>query len=399
MNVSSLNATIYVDHLTFSTGAPPADTTPPTVTSKTPANGATSVQIGQNAVAVFSEAVNGVGPSSFTLTPQGGSALAATVTYDAASKTAALDPNVDLLPNTSYTAQLTSAIKDAANNALVPVSWSFTTAAAADTTPPTVTSKTPAAGATGVAVAANITAQFSEAVTGVSGTSFTLIPQAGGTALAANVTYDSATKTTTLNPTADLAANTSYTAQLSGVITDAANNGMLPVSWSFTTGAAGGTFSFGADADTFVRQDTPTTPNGTSSSFSIVGGTSSARKAFIRFTVTGLPAGATISTAKLHLYVTNDSTSGGVFNRITSNSWAESITWNTQPAIDGTQLATLAAVPMDTFVDVDITAAITGNGTYSFAITLPAANTNTLAYASKEASTPANRPQLIVTTQ
>jgi hypothetical protein len=73
MNVSSLNATIYVDNLTFSTGAPPPDTTPPTVTSRTPANGATSVQFGQNVVAVFSEAVNGVG-TSFTLVPQAGGA-------------------------------------------------------------------------------------------------------------------------------------------------------------------------------------------------------------------------------------------------------------------------------------------------------------------------------------
>lgn len=49
LNVSSLNATIYLDNLSFSTGTPPADTTPPTVTSKAPA-GATSAQVGQNGV-------------------------------------------------------------------------------------------------------------------------------------------------------------------------------------------------------------------------------------------------------------------------------------------------------------------------------------------------------------
>lgn len=43
-----------------------------------------------------------------------------------------------------------------------------------------------------LAVAANITAQLSEAVTGVSATSFTLTPQAGGAAIPANVTLDAA---------------------------------------------------------------------------------------------------------------------------------------------------------------------------------------------------------------
>jgi hypothetical protein len=42
---------------------------------------------------------------------------------------------------------------------------------------------------------------------------------------------------------------------------------------------------------------------------------------------------------------------------------------------------------------------ITGNGSYSFALSLPSSNTNTLGYASRQASTVANRPQLIITTQ
>ena len=43
--------------------------------------------------------------------------------------------------------------------------WSFTTAAASDTTPPTVTSTNPASAATGFPVASSITATFSEADT------------------------------------------------------------------------------------------------------------------------------------------------------------------------------------------------------------------------------------------
>ena len=62
----------------------------------------------------------------------------------------------------------------------------------------------------------------------------------------------------------------------------------------------------------------------------------------------------------------------------------------------------LAATPvlaaLNSTMEVDLTSAITGNGSYSFAISLPSTNTNTLGYASREYSTVANRPQLIVTT-
>ncbi|MFD2091520.1 Ig-like domain-containing protein, partial [Blastococcus deserti] len=152
-----------------------------------------------------------------------------------------LDPSAELAANTQYTATLSSGITDAAGNALAPTSWSFTTAAAGgggDTTPPTVTSTSPASGATGVAVGDNVTATFSEDVTGVSGTTFTLAPTAGGAAVGAAVAYDSTTRVATLDPDADLAANTQYTAALTSGITDAAGNALAPTSWSFTTAAA-----------------------------------------------------------------------------------------------------------------------------------------------------------------
>jgi hypothetical protein len=50
-------------------------------------------------------------------------------------------------------------------------------------------------------------------------------------------------------------------------------------------------------------------------------------------------------------------------------------------------------------MDIDLTSVIAGNGTYNFAISLPSANTNTLGYASREASTVANRPKLTIMLQ
>jgi hypothetical protein len=161
-------------------------------------------------------------------------------------------------------------------------------------------------------------------------------------------------------------------------------------------------FVFNPVADTYVSQASSGSAYGSSATFSVVGAgtTSSAKQAFIRFDVTGLPMGASVSAAKLRLVVTNDSTSGGIFHQITNTTWAEGITWVTKPTIDGAQLASLGAVALNQVVEVVLPAGtITGNGSYSFAITLPSANTNTLGYASREATTAANRPQLVITTQ
>jgi methionine-rich copper-binding protein CopC len=109
---------------------------------------------------------------------------------------------------------------------------------AADTTPPTVTSRSPAPGATGVAASANLTATFNEPVQPAS-ISFTLTGP-GGTPVPAAVGYDAASRTATLNPSADLTASTSYTATVSGARDTAGNQLPAPVSWSFTTAAGPG---------------------------------------------------------------------------------------------------------------------------------------------------------------
>jgi unsaturated chondroitin disaccharide hydrolase len=159
------------------------------------------------------------------------------------------------------------------------------------------------------------------------------------------------------------------------------------------------TYSFGAVADAYVSQASPTSSYATNSQIQAVGGSSGAKQAFIRFNVTGLPTGATLGAAKLRLVVVNDSTSGGIFNRMTNTSWPEAITWNTRPAIDGPTVATLGAVALNQVVEVDVTTAIGGNGAYSFAISMPSANTNTVGYASRENSTAASRPQLVIVTR
>ncbi len=106
--------------------------------------------------ATFSEAMTATTITGTTVFLQAGtSTVAATVAYNATTRTATLTPTAALASATTYTATVlggASGVKDLAGNALATTfTWTFTTGAAADTTPPTVTGVTPAAGATNVA--------------------------------------------------------------------------------------------------------------------------------------------------------------------------------------------------------------------------------------------------------
>ena len=143
---------------------PAPDTTPPTVTSMTPASNATNVDPGSSVTASFSEEVQ-QGTINFVLTDPSDNTIAATLTYDATTQTETLAPNSPLAYGTTYTATL-SGTQDLAGNVMTSVSWSFTTMPAPDTTPPTVVSMlSPASGAaTNVAPGSSVTANFGEAV-------------------------------------------------------------------------------------------------------------------------------------------------------------------------------------------------------------------------------------------
>ncbi len=207
-----------------------ADTTKPVVTAQTPASGATAVSVGSTATATFSEPVSA---AAVRLTSPNGDVAGAT-TYDSASQRVTFAPSASLAASTTYTVAVSGAT-DAAGNTMSPVSWTFTSAAAApvDTSPPTVTARTPAVGATGVATSTTVTATFSETLQ--VGTAAVALSGPNG-AVAGSLAYDASARTATYTPAAALAASTSYTAAVSGA-RDPAGNLMAPVSWTFTTAA------------------------------------------------------------------------------------------------------------------------------------------------------------------
>ncbi len=103
---------------------------------------------------------------------------------------------------------------------------------AADATPPTVSSTSPADGAGNVPVAVTPSAVFSESVQ--SGTIVMTVVDALDNPVPGTVAYDDPSHTATFTPTSALAGQTTYTVTVSGAH-DLSGNTMSPVSWSFTT--------------------------------------------------------------------------------------------------------------------------------------------------------------------
>ncbi|MBK9711673.1 MAG: DNRLRE domain-containing protein [Kouleothrix sp.] len=159
----------------------------------------------------------------------------------------------------------------------------------------------------------------------------------------------------------------------------------------------GGPLTFPPLADTRVQDNTPTTNYGTSSTIRAYGGTTNANS-YLKFVVAGV--NEPIQSVKLRLYVADPSSVGGSIYQVSNDyldgsaPWTETgLIWQNAPPISGTPLGSLGAVTLGAWVEFDVTAAVLGDGTYSFAIR--SASSNAVYYNSREAT--ANRPQLVIT--
>ena len=205
------------------------DTTPPTVSSTSPSNGATNVPVTIDIEITFSEDMDKTATEgAFSISP----CVAGTKSWPA-NNILRFDPGSDLAYITSYTVTISTAAKDlAGNNMEAEHSFSFTTEA--DTTPPTVSSTSPSNGAYDVPVTTNIEITFSEDMdkTATEG-AFLINPSVAGTK---SWPADNILK---FNPTSDLAYSTSYAVTMGTAAKDLAGNNMeAEYSFSFTTEAA-----------------------------------------------------------------------------------------------------------------------------------------------------------------
>jgi len=219
---------------TFTTGAT-TDITKPTVISTINANGATNVPINTRVSATFSEVMDPTTITSATFTlKQGATTVPGTLTYSGVN--AVFRPASNLAINTLYTVTVTTGAKDLTGNALAAdFVWSWTTAATADITAPTVILVNPSDLAINVPLNSSVNATFSEAMDPltINTANFSV---AGVTGV---VTYNAISKIATFTPFSNLAASSTYTATITTGTTDLAGNPLaVNKVWSFTTGTA-----------------------------------------------------------------------------------------------------------------------------------------------------------------
>lgn len=220
----------------------------PTVTATAPATSTpivTGVGTNSRVFATFSQPMSTatLTPASFTLACPAGSPIAASVAYDAATRVATLTPDAALPASTTCEATVTTAAQDSLGVALAAdYRWSFTTGAGADITAPTVSTVTPADGATGICLTRTVSAGFSEPMdaTTINTTTFTVTD--GGVAVPGTVSYDAASRVASFAPSnaAGFAASRPLVVTLrsgSTGVKDAAGNALAADRVSgFTTG-------------------------------------------------------------------------------------------------------------------------------------------------------------------
>ncbi len=191
------------------------------------------------------------------------------------------------------------------------------------------------------------------------------------------------TSTTTLAPTTTTTAPPTTTSTTTVAVTTTTSTTLLPPSAVI-------------EADTSVRESDPEINLGASSALEVDG--DSAKHAFFRIRVTGIGA-RSVASARLRLSVNDasraESVSGGRIHTISDCTWNElTMTWQTQPPIDGPPGPALGPVARGQMVEFDVTAAVAagGDATYCFALTSP--SDDGVDYRSREAAT--GKPQLVI---
>jgi alpha-tubulin suppressor-like RCC1 family protein/photosystem II stability/assembly factor-like uncharacterized protein len=224
----------------FTTEAEP-DIIPPTITNNLPTG--TEVPVNAPVSVTFSEPMNQASAeSAFSITP--------TVdgSFSWSGNEMIFTPSANYSYSADYTVKISTAAKDLAGNSMTALfSWTFTTEAAPDTTPPTITNNLPTG--TEVSINSPVKITFSEPMDQASAESaFSIAPTVAGSFswLGNEMTY-------TLSE--NYLYSTTYTVTIVATAKDLAGNFIVePFAWDFTTEEA---------PDTTPPTVTNNTPTGT----------------------------------------------------------------------------------------------------------------------------------------
>jgi acid phosphatase type 7 len=145
--------------------------------------------------------------------------------------------------------------------------------------------------------------------------------------------------------------------------------------------------------DTYASFTDSTTPQGSRPYVRIRADSSgSPKRTFLKFSVSGVSG--PVTSATLRIYSIWNSASG-IQVRSAATNWSEqTLTWVNAPAYSSTVTAASTSYPANVWISLNVTPLVTGNGTYSFALTTPSGETM---LASKEGGA-ATAPQLLVQT-
>lgn len=222
---------------TFATGTS-SDTTAPIVTHTSPQRDATSVPTNAIIRAYFSESLLNTTVTSQTVTLLAGGVLVpATVLLEHNNTVARLQPSVPLQANTLYTITVTPTVEDLSGNPFgTQFTSPFNTGAGADTTAPTVQTRTPDDGASTVQPDTTILVTFSEPIepaTVNATTTFTLTGGGISGTVPGTFTFESGDHAVRFTPLFPLFAGQTFFVTLSGV-EDRAGNPLGATTSTFT---------------------------------------------------------------------------------------------------------------------------------------------------------------------
>ena len=159
---------------------------------------------------------------------------------------------------------------------------------------------------------------------------------------------------------------------------------------NYITVAAGRTFVPVADA--YAKESEPGANFRSTSNLRVKDEVANRYRSYMKFVVSGVTG--TVRSARLRLHVTDGSPDGGSLREVADDGWTEGgLTWNNAPAFGSNELASAGPITTGTWVELDVTAHVQGDGTYSFA--LVNANSDTAIYSSRDGPQP---PQLVLET-
>lgn len=147
--------------------------------------------------------------------------------------------------------------------------------------------------------------------------------------------------------------------------------------------------TFTPSTDAYVSQASASKNYGSADTLSVDG--DPRQEGYLCFALSGLSG--RVQQAILRLYATSNGTWNGPAVYATTSDWTEaSLTWSTRPGAQGSAVANAGNISTYSWVEYDVTALVSGNGSACFA--LVADSSDSVVFSSREGSTP---PQLVVT--